>query len=370
MLWQHLRRRWLPPAADIDDGRVHRVRAWLQARIGADLPAGAFATLSLRFAHLALEFLALMLLARLLDSGAFGVYAVAMTCAMVLGVPATAGFDRLLVREVAAHLAGERWGLLHGVLQRATQFAMTSSILLSVALAILAVVIGNLRGQALGHALLLAAAYLPLIAFARRRRRAGAGPRAAGHRDRDPRAAGDIAATGRVIVHRGRSASRWCECHGLAGRLSHRRHVDRQLAVAAPVAAASQVRRTRVSNVTLARQRGADDVDAGHEHASHLRRHSHAGLVARRDRRRAISRRLAGRHAGKPSHDGNQSRRGAGAGAEGIRKTISPDCDGTPRAQHAGHFSPPSPSHSGRWSPVPGAWHVWSRIHQMCTSHY
>lgn len=151
---------------------IHRVRAWLEARIGADLPAGAFATLSLRFAHLALEFLALMLLARLLDSGAFGVYAVAMTCAMVLGVPATAGFDRLLVREVAAHLAGERWGLLHGVLQRATQFAMTSSILLSVALAILAVVIGNLRGQALGHALLLAAAYLPLIAFARMRQAA------------------------------------------------------------------------------------------------------------------------------------------------------------------------------------------------------
>lgn len=151
---------------------IRRARTWLEARIGAELPAGAVATLSLRVAHLTLEFLVLMLLARLLDSAAFGVYAVAMTYAMMLGVPAAAGFDRLLVREVAATLASERWGLLRGVLRRATQFALTSSISLAVVLAILAVIIAMPRNEALGAALLLAAVYLPLVAFARMRQAA------------------------------------------------------------------------------------------------------------------------------------------------------------------------------------------------------
>jgi O-antigen/teichoic acid export membrane protein len=136
----------------------------------AGMPKGAFATLSMRVTHVALEFLVLMLLARLLDKSAFGVYAVAMTCVALLGVPSAAGFDRLLVREVAANYAAERWALLRGVLRRATQVGLASSTLL--ALGLVAVAACVVRDRALSHAMMVAAMYLPLVVFARMRQAA------------------------------------------------------------------------------------------------------------------------------------------------------------------------------------------------------
>lgn len=149
---------------------LQRLRGSIEARIGATLPEGATAAFALRSAHLMLELLCLLLMARLLSASAFGVYALAMTCVTLLGVPAAAGFDRLLVREVAANLVAERWGLLRGVLRRATQVALISSALLALGLAVVAVVV--VQDEALGGALLLAALCLPLVAFARMRQAA------------------------------------------------------------------------------------------------------------------------------------------------------------------------------------------------------
>src|SRR3990170_4244281 len=142
------------------------VVTWLKA----ELPSGALTTLSFRVIHVGLEFLTLLLLAKLLGVAAFGVYAIAMSCAMVLGVPAAAGFDRLLVREVAALRAAERWGALRGILRRSTQAALASSTLLALALAGFAQWAGI--SAALRAALLLAAVFLPLVAFARLRQAA------------------------------------------------------------------------------------------------------------------------------------------------------------------------------------------------------
>jgi O-antigen/teichoic acid export membrane protein len=71
------------------------------------------------------------------------------------------------VREVAANHAGERWGLLRGVLRCATQVAMASSAVL--ALVLVAVATWVVEDASLSRALLLAAVYLPLVAFARMR---------------------------------------------------------------------------------------------------------------------------------------------------------------------------------------------------------
>lgn len=149
---------------------IRHVRRTVEAQIGAELPVGAFATLTLRVVHLALEFLALVLLARLLSADEFGVYAVSMTCAMLLGVPAAAGFDRFLVREVAASQAAGRWGTLRGVLRRSTQVALASSVLLG--LGLVAVASWSLEEGTLRSALWLTAVYLPLVAFARMRQAA------------------------------------------------------------------------------------------------------------------------------------------------------------------------------------------------------
>jgi O-antigen/teichoic acid export membrane protein len=148
-----------------------RAREFLVRRFGAELPAGAFATLALRVAHAALEFLALLLLARLLGAAAFGVYAVAIACANVLGVPAAAGFDRLLVREVAALVAVNRGdGRLGGILRLATRVVLASSCMLALLLAAVAMFV--VEDAALRPALLLAAVLLPLVAFARLRQAA------------------------------------------------------------------------------------------------------------------------------------------------------------------------------------------------------
>jgi O-antigen/teichoic acid export membrane protein len=152
------------------NGFAVRAREFLTHQFAAELPAGAFATLALRVSHAALEFLGLLLLARLLGAAAFGTYAIAIACANVLGVPAAAGFDRLLIREVAALRAGRRWSALRGLMRRATQVALGSSTLL--ALTVAAVARWAVHDARLQPALMLAALLLPLVAFARLRQAA------------------------------------------------------------------------------------------------------------------------------------------------------------------------------------------------------
>jgi O-antigen/teichoic acid export membrane protein len=149
---------------------VARARDFLASRLGAELPDGAFATFALRGCHAGLEFLTLLIVARMLGATAFGVYAIALACANVLGVPAAVGFDRLLIREAAALRAAERWGALRGILRRATQLALASSALLALTLAAIAAWV--VRDPALRPALWAAALLLPLVAFARLRQAA------------------------------------------------------------------------------------------------------------------------------------------------------------------------------------------------------
>ena len=85
------------------------------------LGRSALGTLSLQVSYAALTFATVVVLARLLGATGYGVYAYGIAWAGFLGVPAVLGFDRLIVRDLSANVAGERWGLIHGLARRSSQ---------------------------------------------------------------------------------------------------------------------------------------------------------------------------------------------------------------------------------------------------------
>jgi O-antigen/teichoic acid export membrane protein len=98
----------------------------------------ATGSLGLRVASIALSFLTSIILARWLGKNGFGVYTYAMTWPAVLGIPATLGFNNLLVREVAVYSSQSAWGLMRGLLQWTNAIVLiVSSLIALVAIAII-----------------------------------------------------------------------------------------------------------------------------------------------------------------------------------------------------------------------------------------
>ena len=102
------------------------------------LVAGAGGLLGLRIAFSGLSFLVSVLLARLLGTAGFGAYSYAFAWIVLLGIPAILGSDQLLVREVAAHHAKSDWGLMRGLLRRASEAVLVVSLGLALLAAALA----------------------------------------------------------------------------------------------------------------------------------------------------------------------------------------------------------------------------------------
>jgi O-antigen/teichoic acid export membrane protein len=136
------------------------------------LPVHAQATLAIRIAAVGLEFTCLLVLAHALPAGTYGVYVLMMSCVAIGAVPATFGFDRLLVREVAARQASGDWSLLKALLRRALRATIASSIF--VALVLLAIAGWALPPQnaELATAMRFAAALIPVVALLRLRQAA------------------------------------------------------------------------------------------------------------------------------------------------------------------------------------------------------
>lgn len=135
----------------------------LRARIDRD----SGVVLTIRLGFVGLEFLSTLALARLFGASAYGSYAFAMAVVAILAVPASAGFDRMLIREVAAYRARQQWGLLHGLLRRATQVAFVVSTALALGAAALAYGLGARLPADVAPTLLLALIGIPIIALAR-----------------------------------------------------------------------------------------------------------------------------------------------------------------------------------------------------------
>lgn len=100
------------------------------------LARGAGGTLALKVVFYVIAFLTSILLARTLGPSGFGAYAYAMAWVVLLGIPATIGMDRLLVRDVAAYAERSSWAEMRGLIRRSNQSATVLSLLLAAAAAL------------------------------------------------------------------------------------------------------------------------------------------------------------------------------------------------------------------------------------------
>jgi O-antigen/teichoic acid export membrane protein len=103
-----------------------------------------------------------VILARELGAAGYGAYSYATAWAGVLATPAILGFDRLLVRSVAAWEAVGSWGLMRGLLRRGNQIVGAASAMLVL---LAAVVGGLLLHEPFRGPFLLGLALVPLIAL-------------------------------------------------------------------------------------------------------------------------------------------------------------------------------------------------------------
>ena len=89
---------------------------------------GAAGSFGLKIANTGLALITSVLLARLLGTEGFGIYAYAIAWTTLLSIPATLGLDKLLVREVAIYQTQSAWGLMHGLIRWANQVVLWVSI--------------------------------------------------------------------------------------------------------------------------------------------------------------------------------------------------------------------------------------------------
>lgn len=131
------------------------------------LPPQTAWTFAIRVAAVAIEFACLLVLARVFRAHAYGTYALVMSCIAIAAVPATVGFDRLLVRELAAYRASNDWGRLKGLLRRGMQVVLVASlVVLAALLAGTLIDVGPKHADA-ARALQLAVVLVPILALAR-----------------------------------------------------------------------------------------------------------------------------------------------------------------------------------------------------------
>lgn len=131
-----------------------------------ELPAHTIATFAIRISGIAAEFVCLLLMARVFGATAFGGYAFAMSVVAVAVVPALFGFDRLLIREVAAARAYNDADLVRRHAARAARIVLCTSIAIGFVLWVVATRT-TLVPSGLGGPLATAALLVPIIAALR-----------------------------------------------------------------------------------------------------------------------------------------------------------------------------------------------------------
>jgi len=104
-------------AAQVLTGRTTKAR----------LIRGTGGTFVLRLTNMALKFVTSLVLARLLGAGHYGVFNFAQAWILLLIIPATAGFDRLLIRDLSTYLTAGAWPAMRGLLRFATRWALILS---------------------------------------------------------------------------------------------------------------------------------------------------------------------------------------------------------------------------------------------------
>ncbi len=126
----------------------------------------ASGSVGLNIVNTAATVLTTVLLARVMDLAAFGVYSWVTATVYLLTVPAVLGVDRLVVRDVAVYLGSSAYGQVRGLLRRSAQLLVISCALITAAV-LLATWLGAQRDSPAAIALTIGLVALPLLSFGR-----------------------------------------------------------------------------------------------------------------------------------------------------------------------------------------------------------
>ncbi|RYG20799.1 MAG: hypothetical protein EON96_00110 [Caulobacteraceae bacterium] len=100
---------------------------------------GAIASMAIQMLNVALAFAGSVVLAQVLEPARLGIYALVLSFATVLTVPAQFGAPILALREVAAAKARDDYGVMKGLIRRLNQFVAVSSLVMILVAAVAAV---------------------------------------------------------------------------------------------------------------------------------------------------------------------------------------------------------------------------------------
>ena len=129
----------------------------------------AAGTLALRSTMVGLEFICGIVLAQTFKVSGYGVYAFVISWVGLLAIPAAAGLDRLLIREVAHFRAQREWALLSGLLRWSFRLALGISVtIMGVGALVLYIAPLGLEAPT-RQSLAIGLATVPLVAVARLR---------------------------------------------------------------------------------------------------------------------------------------------------------------------------------------------------------
>lgn len=131
--------------------------------IGAILARASSGALIVMVAGAGLAFLSQVLFARILGAAEYGIYIYVLTWVNLLSIAVTLGLNTSLLRFVPAYIAQLEWGLLRGLLQRATLAVLVASLLVGVAASCAVWVFSDRIDKSHVNVFFIALLLLPLI---------------------------------------------------------------------------------------------------------------------------------------------------------------------------------------------------------------
>ncbi len=134
--------------------------------IGVTILRGSGSALLVNGLGVATAFCAHFVLARAMGAAEYGIFAVTMSIVSVCVLVPKLGLDLTLVRFVAQYRVQHQWSHLRGIIRFAYFVTTVLGLLVSLTIATSVVVIGSRVSAGLSNTLLIATAFLPLLAVA------------------------------------------------------------------------------------------------------------------------------------------------------------------------------------------------------------
>jgi len=128
---------------------------------------GSGGTFGIIVLNTGLAFLVNLILARTLGAKNFGFYAYAMSWVGLLSIPALFGMDQILIRNIAAYQAKEKWQLMCGLVTFAHRVSMAVSVIFAFLAALFASVVTGFSKTQLLSTFGIALSLLPLLTLIR-----------------------------------------------------------------------------------------------------------------------------------------------------------------------------------------------------------